>query len=655
MPAPPKSSLWSRLCWVLFAAASIFLLLQSLGQRVDPGNRALKSIDTVDATNRRRLQEVVNYHPVVLLAFAMRGETSWLPADRERLADLCQRLLAMPEVASCSLPPSPDPDLGLMPVALRSVDEAVLERVVATAREMAPPSCQVLATGMPLLEHGIATLVAGERSTVVPLLLAVLFGAAWLGYRRLGLAIAVLLPAVTAIAWTSGIVAWCGNELDPVAALLDPVLLTIGVAASVHFVEAFCRARAAGHDEAAARQRAVADLRTPALLATATTMLGLWSLGSSATPAVVDFGVRAAFGVALTHLFTFAMLPAWLHRWGGRPTTGLAAADFATPWVRLLFQRRLPILLTTTVVSVLAGLGLSQLRTDNDPLSMLPAGVPPRSEHDQLAARLGGVEPFHLLVPARSTAADPSRLLPLLAELRRLPGVAGMAGPVQRGAEGDLAVPLLLAPAGSRERVALFADVQRVALALGHDDVVACGEAVQMARDSDRLMQGLLGSLGWSLLALTLAMSLGLRSWRLGLAAMLPNLLPTLWIYGGLGLLQRPVSVATAMIACTMLGLIVDNTLHLLHHYRIHRAASPSRVALRHAFAHCGRAMTLSSVVLMLGFATAATSRLATTVEFAVLATLTIASAWIGTAVLLPLLLGARCRRSTTSSADHAM
>ena len=155
-------------------------------------------------------------------------------------------------------------------------------------------------------------------------------------------------------------------------------------------------------------------------------------------------------------------------------------------------------------------------------------------------------------------------------------------------------------------------------------------------------MRGLLGSLAWSLALLTAAMAIGLRSLRLSLFAMVPSTLPSLWLYGGLGLTGRPVSVATAMIGCTMLGLIVDNILHLLHHYRDARRSLPRDAALRRSLDRCGRAMTLSSVVLMLGFAVAATSRLSTTVEFSLLATLTIAFAWFATAAALPAMLLSR-------------
>lgn len=112
-------------------------------------------------------------------------------------------------------------------------------------------------------------------------------------------------------------------------------------------------------------------------------------------------------------------------------------------------------------------------------------------------------------------------------------------------------------------------------------------------------MRGLLASLGLSLLGLTAAIAVGLRSMRLAFCAMVPNLLPATWLYGGLGWSGRPVAVATATIGCTMLGLIVDNTLHLLHHHGMARRAWPRAAALRRALDRCGRAMTMSSAVLL--------------------------------------------------------
>lgn len=661
----------ARFAWLVFVGCTALLAAGLVRQSVDPENRALKVPDGVEARRRAELARIVPDDPMLLLACVARGSQALQPADRDRVEALGRQLESRDDVRECRYVEPPDAGVVLLAVALavdtepsdtETIDTAPFDTALALveiAERDAPPTVEVLATGMPLVEGTIARLVAGERTTVVPLLLAVLFVAAWLGYRRLSLAVAVLMPAVTAIAWTGGTVAWLGHRLDPVAALLDPVLLTIGVAASVHFVEAFRRARARGERPERAVSSARASLRRPAFWAATTTMLGLWSLTVNDTPAVVDFGLRAALGVALTHAFTFVLLPVWLRRFGGDGHDAVPVAAVGGAWCRRLASTRGLTLAATGAAIALAASGLATLRTENDPLSVLPPDETVREHHDRLAARLGGVETFHVLVSSDSLATDPSRLLPFLAAVRSSDEVGGLAGPVRRGSDGALAVPMLLRPAGSTARSRRFDAIERTARVLGLDGVVVAGRSVQIARDSVHLMHGLLGSLGLSLLVLTTAMAIGLRSLRLALVAMAPSMLPSLWLYGGLGALGRPLSVATAMIGCTMLGLIVDNTLHLLHHFRdARRAGADHADAVAAALDHCGRAIHVSSVVLMLGFATAATSRLSTTVEFAVLATATIAMAWFGTAVLLPTILmagGARRDRRGAAPVEEVV
>lgn len=645
MQSAPRSRL-RRTAWLLFLSTCAVLFVGQTRQRVDAGNRALKVPGGPDALNLAALAEVVADDGVLLLGFtAADGAPA---ADLEAvLAPIAQRTVAMAGVAACTRLPSPQPDLALAAVALRGADTGdTATAVVAAARAAAPPTVRVLATGLPLIEAEIAARVAAERVHIVPWIVAALWLAALLVYRHAAVATAALLPALAAITWTGGLVAWSGQLLDPVAALLDPVLLTIGVAASVHFVEAWRRGRTAGMDPAAAADFAADEQRRPAFLATVTTMIGLLALCTSPVPAVVDFGLRAAFGVALVHLFTFALLPAWLPFAARRAAVPAPAAARLSRWPLWIARRRAPCLIAAAALTALGVAALPTLHADNDPLTMLPASDPVRRDHDELAARLGGVEVFHLLVPARSPGSAPARLLPFVAATASRPPLAGLAGPALRGDGGDLAVPLLLRPSGSAVRAPLFSAIEHSADLLGLTGIKAAGPAVQIARDSERLLQSLLGSLWLTLGLLGAGLCIGLRSLRLGLLAMVPNVLPCLWIYGAIAWLGRPVSVATAMIACTMLGLIVDNTLHLLHHYRLERAHAAPATAVAEAMQRCGRGMLLSSLLLVVGFLVTTTSGLATTVEFSLLACSTIAAALFSTVVLLPIALVRAPRRA---------
>ena len=647
MPSAPARPWLPPLLWLLvLLPASARLFGHQLEQPVDAANTALKAPGTADEANRRALAAAVESEQVILLAFSVPGELPVLPVDEASIARGLEQLRTLPGVIDCRTVPAPDEDLRLATVALDEHDLGETgRRVVDAARGFCPPAMRFSATGLPLVEARLAELVSTERRTIVPMLGACLLAFAWLIYRRVSLALAALLPALLAIVWTSGLIAALGHHLDPVASLLDPVLLTIGVATSVHFVECWCRCVATGLDSRAASRKALAAMQPPTLLATATTMVGLLSLAGNAVPAVADFGIRAAFGVSLLHAFVFLLLPTWL-AWFGRASPAAPRRHaFGAAWFVALQRHRFGIGAAAIAVTALAAAQLSALRSDNDPLTLLPTSEPCRVAYDQLAARLGGVETFHLLAHRDTSSTDLSRLLPFVASLQTLPHVAGMGGPLLRSDDGDLAAALLLEPGGSRDRSALFDEIERGAKVLGLDGLVPAGAAVQIARDSERLVGSLLQSTLWTIALLGLGMCVGLRSWRLGLLGLVPTVTPCIWVYGALAYSQRPVSVATGMIACTMLGLLVDNTVHFLHQFQEARRHHPIRAAIAISLGHVGRPMLLSSALLAAGFGVAATSQLSTTVEFSVLACTTIAAALFATSALLPLLLLTAKRR----------
>ena len=653
MPAGPERFRSLRLCWflLLLLPATGILFFAQARQAVDPTNAALKAPGTVDDLRRRALAEVVPSEQVVLLCWRVPGEQPVLAEDAVQLQRAREAVAAIPGVLGCRVLPAPAEGMTLVAVDLTAEDPGHTgEHVVATARELGPASMRFSATGLPLLESRLARIVSEERSHIVPLLGGCLFVLAYAVYRRFRLAIAVLLPPLLAITWTTGIVSLLGHPLDPVAALLDPVLLTLGVATSVHFVECWNRACREGLEARLAARSATRQMQGPTLLATVTTMVGLVSLAVSDVPAVIDFGIRSALGLALLHAFVFLLLPTWLGR--GAPAPAGEHAEFpGSRWLAVLDAHRLAIGATAISLTALTCMQLPALRADNDPVALLPATEPARAAHDELAARLGGVEVFHLLF-ARGEGAgiDPARLLPFLGGTQLLPGVAGMGGQLLCNADGDVAAPILLAPGGSAARTALFGELERTSRVLGLEGIVPAGASVQIARDSDRLVRSLVGSTVWTIVLLGIGMCVGMRSLRHGLLGLVPAVLPCIWVYGALSWLDHPVSVATGMIACTMLGLLVDNVIHFLHHYRAARKTCDVHESVATSLSHVGRPMILGSLLLVTGFAVAATSQLSTTVEFSLLACSTILAALVSTSVLLPLLLLALRRESSRTS-----
>ena len=104
-------------------------------------------------------------------------------------------------------------------------------------------------------------------------------------------------------------------------------------------------------------------------------------------------------------------------------------------------------------------------------------------------------------------------------------------------------------------------------------------------------------------------MVVGLRSLRVGLWSMVPNLLPLVALGGFAALVWDPVDSDTLIIAMMAIGIGVDDTVHFLVRYRLEASRTPDREqAISRTFAFAGRAIVTTTVILGLGFAPLALS-----------------------------------------------
>lgn len=527
---------------------------------------------------------------------------------------------------------------------------ASLSAVVAEAERTAPATHRLSVSGSPAGEAAIAAALDREQRRIVPLVGLVLFTLLALVYRSLTLALGALLPALGGIAWTGALQQVLGYPVNPVTALLPPVLLAVGVAGSVHLVDAYLEERARGFGPEEATRAARGAIQVPALGCVATTVAGFLALGTSPIPAIERFGWLAAAGVVSTSLLAFAALPAWL-RLFARSERLLARAAGHGAWrpMSAVLARRLARLATPIAALVLAaalllGWAWTRLTVDTDPLRILPAHHPFRLATDRIGARLGGTETFDLLLDAPGPKGGWLALLGLQQAVLALDGVVGPGGPPRRAPDGTGLVTALLAPGGTTARERTFDAAEALARERGWETAHATGSPVRVARDSGAIARGEIYGLLATFLALGPGIGLGLRSLRLTLLGLAANALPCLLMHGGLALAGRPLSVASAMIGSVILGLVVDDAIYFLHGYRAERARAMPRLAVARTLQHSGRAISVTSLVLALGFLAGLSGELSTTREFGLLASGSVLAAWAANALVLPALLLLRRR-----------
>lgn len=133
--------------------------------------------------------------------------------------------------------------------------------------------------------------------------------------------------------------------------------------------------------------------------------------------------------------------------------------------------------------------------------------------------------------------------------------------------------------------------------------VQATGSVYTLVNTIRALIGDLLRSFGTAFAVITLIMIALLRSLKLGLIAMVPNLMPIVFIMGIMGALGIPIDMNNLLVASISIGIAVDDTIHMLHHFGDHlRRHGNVERAINHAMKHSGRAMVATSIVLMLGF-----------------------------------------------------
>ncbi|MFN6116005.1 MAG: MMPL family transporter, partial [Flavobacteriales bacterium] len=129
------------------------------------------------------------------------------------------------------------------------------------------------------------------------------------------------------------------------------------------------------------------------------------------------------------------------------------------------------------------------------------------------------------------------------------------------------------------------------------------------------------------------------RSWRMTVIALIPNIVPLVVVGGIMGLLGIDIKVSTAIIFTIAFGIAVDDTIHMLGKLRIELMKGRSLAyATKRAFLSTGKALVITTIMLLSGFVSLVFSGFASVYYMGLLVSITLAVALVADVLLLPLL-----------------
>jgi hypothetical protein len=170
--------------------------------------------------------------------------------------------------------------------------------------------------------------------------------------------------------------------------------------------------------------------------------------------------------------------------------------------------------------------------------------------------------------------------------------------------------------------------------------VHATGTVVLLNRSSTVLARGQFTGLQQMFVVLALLLVALFRSLRLGLLAMIPNVVPVIALFGVMGWAGIDLNVATSLIAVVAVGIAVDDTIHYLTTFRSElRRGGGRRAAVERTLHLVGRPIVITTMALCAGFLVPCVSRFQPIRQFGMLTSFTMAVALLADLLLLPALL----------------
>ncbi|MBW2402148.1 MAG: MMPL family transporter [Deltaproteobacteria bacterium] len=507
----------------------------------------------------------------------------------------------------------------------------------------------------------------------------------------------VLLPmtvVMLSLVCVTGTMSLFGVAVTLPMQILPTFLLAVGACSVVHILVIFYRGWTASVSREDAIASALGHSGLPVAMACLTTGGGLMSFITSDLAPVGHFGIFGPIGIVYILLFTLVLVPALLQVIPMRPSTPRKRGEQLPLLDRMLLAfgftaTRFPwaVLSVSLLLAVICIGGIAQLRFSHDPISWLPEDDEFRQATEFINENLRGIyDPDLMRRIARLHAeADELELDSL-----RVGKVTSLADIVQEthqalnenrpefyripDARGVIAQELLLFENSGSDDLEKLVDSQfstsiltlrlpwvdgshmnrlidlteeRFGAVIGDTArLTLTGGTVVFARTFDAVIRSMAQSYLLALAIITPLMMLLIGSLRGGLISMVPNLFPILMTLGLMGYLGYPLDFSTVMMGAIVLGVAVDDTIHFLHVFqRYFDRSDDARRAVRETLLTTGRAITLTTIVLAIGFGSFMLSAMSNMVALGFFVSFAVTVAFFADLLIAPALLVLTRRR----------
>lgn len=557
------------------------------------------------------------------------------------------------------------------------------------------PNVKVYLSGMVMMNTSFAESSIHDSSTLVPLMFLVVIVAIGLLLKTITGTISTVLVIILSIVSTMGLAGWMGFYLTGPSSSAPTMILTLAVADCIHILSTMFYEMRRGMEKSKAILESLRVNLQPIFLTSATTAIGFLSMNFSDSPPFRDLGNLVSIGVMIAFLLSITLFPALLAALPlnvkQKPEEKHDTMDKISHFVIKKRKTLLPVMALLTLVFAYF---IQNNQLNDDFVKYFDESVPFRQSTDFMQKHLSGMTVVEISIDSQKSSGINSpnylktvdnftkwlRAMPITDHVNTITDTMKRLNKNMHGDDpawyklpdnNELSAQYLLLyemslPYGldlnnqlnvdksSARIIATFKNMtsnemletEKMLQQWFKDNaseykVSIASPSLMFAHIGKRNIHSMLIGTTAALLLISVLLGFALKSVRYGLISLLPNLAPAAIAFGFWGLINGQVGLAMSVVMGMTLGIIVDDTVHFLSKYLHARRDknANSQEAVQYAFGSVGRALWITTFVLVAGFAVLAQSSFKLNSDMGLLTAITILIALIVDFLFLPPLL----------------
>ena len=458
---------------------------------------------------------------------------------------------------------------------------------------------------------------------------------------------------------TMGIFGWLGFTMTPPTGFVPTAILTIAVADSIHILISYYYELNHGKSKFEAIQEALRINFSPVFITSITTAIGVLCLNTSDSPPYRDMGNMIATGVFFAWIYSITFLPAMLALMpvpkgkveSNSPSFMISLANFVIKFYKPLF-------IIMGIIIIAIGSQLNRNTISERWHEFFDTSFEVRNTLEATNETLGGLHKIFFVLDSQIEGGinnpkylqqtdDFSQWLLTQDKVSNVDSITDIIKRLNKNLHNNdedyFKIP------ESRELAAQYLLLYEISLPLG----LGLDDTINNARSASRLTVSFdkadsvyileleQRSLAWlkknapdiyvtegtgldivfanltfrninsmmigtsiALVLISFLLIFALRSFKIGLISLIPNIMPAILAYGIWGMINGQIDTAVSVVVCLSLGIVVDDTVHFLSKYLRARREQGlgTEDAIRYAFNTVGNALLVTSAVLVGGF-----------------------------------------------------